>query len=388
METALSFLLLGIGYGMSKTKPMPVPFLERDLSISQPYLPETVPVKQLTVMTMLCPLLMICACTLWKARNVSASSSSASFTILTLILAFWCGICADAFLTQSLKTFTARHRPNFFAFCDYAGYRDSLATGNMTAYEAATTSGALGQLSKCRADAWVINDSQRSFPSGHAASAFNGMVFLSLVLRWAFSVPKGVHFTPSALACWSPIPVACWISITRVRDRYHNQDDIVTGAVIGSLAAVFAWAHWRAHAATRDLVGTRTSKHSDAGGGRNEALLAPVRSPQMGAVLSEGDLPVSPERDSPVDLVISPTLRRRPDDGSRTPSGHHRDGFGATAGGAGGTPTSQQQSGLSRTVGGSTMQANGARGAGGLSSNAFGLPGSTASAVDVTKVKR
>lgn len=38
------------------------------------------------------------------------------------------------FLTSLSKVFFGRHRPNFYAMCNYKGYRDAVASGDFTAY--------------------------------------------------------------------------------------------------------------------------------------------------------------------------------------------------------------------------------------------------------------
>ena len=39
------------------------------------------------------------------------------------------------------KTFCGRKRPNFFALCNYKGYKTALATGNFTYYNSVTVAG-------------------------------------------------------------------------------------------------------------------------------------------------------------------------------------------------------------------------------------------------------
>lgn len=103
------------------------------------------------------------------------------------------------FLTSLSKVFFGRQRPNFFAFCDYKGYRNAVATGDFTEYPRAfnwveficdsgsyfarTVPGVQGSIEFCEATPGEINESMFSHPSGHASLSFAGLGFLSLFLH-------------------------------------------------------------------------------------------------------------------------------------------------------------------------------------------------------------
>lgn len=252
LEVAMSAGLLGCGYAFSRMSPLQLPFLERDLSISQPFRKETVPFTECVGLTVVLPALLIVACGALKSVAIKTSSKTAVVSTLWLLIAFLkaSGVCT--LVTNGIKYFTARHRPNFFAFCNYGGYRGALEAGNFSAYDAATLFNALGDLSKCSADQHSIDDSQRSFPSGHASTAFTGCMFTVLLLRWTFRVPRGRYNIP-ALLCALPLVLSTWIALTRVRDRFHNQDDVAIGALIGTACAGLGWSEWGANGAERDM---------------------------------------------------------------------------------------------------------------------------------------
>lgn len=144
-----------------------------------------------------------------------------------------------------VKNFVGFYRPNFFAMCDYAGYREAINTGNFTAYNAATVAGALGDVSKCQATARLIEDGHLSFFSGHASIAFTGLGFLSLYLRDFLNVPRRAHFTFPAFLAWSPLALAAWIALTRWKDRYHNTYDLSVGSAVGYICAHLAYQHYQ-----------------------------------------------------------------------------------------------------------------------------------------------
>jgi diacylglycerol diphosphate phosphatase/phosphatidate phosphatase len=95
---------------------------------------------------------------------------------------------------------------------------------------------------------WIW-EGQKSFPSGHASISFAGMTWITLYLRAAFGVANNVHVTVPALIAASPLVISTWVSISRVRDRWHNTDDIAVGALIGIVSALVVWWHYRLHRA-------------------------------------------------------------------------------------------------------------------------------------------
>lgn len=311
-EAAVAAAALGAGYAFSKLAPKSTSFLELDLQISSALMDETVPMRDLIGLTVILPMLLIPVIVGVKAVALGQSQHAACASFAWLLLCFAQASAIAVLVTNAAKYYTARHRPNFYAYCDYASYRAAIASGNLTAYEASVSFGAQGDVSKCLGSADDVNDSQRSFPSGHASSAFAGMLFTVYLLRWVSRVPRGEYLSLRALLCASPLVLSTWIALTRVRDRFHNQDDVAVGAAIGCVAGWMAWGHLRAHAEERDLH--LLVMHSWSGGGSGEeGLRGAGRS-----VSGEGDAaslltPLAPNqaagsREAPlVDLLLSPT---------------------------------------------------------------------------------
>lgn len=117
------------------------------------------------------------------------------------------GLAQAIFLTMgsynAVKSFVGRLRPNFFAACDYKGYGEGLASGNLSAYMAATEAGAVGDAAHCRASADDVHEASLSFPSGHAAMSFAGMTYAAWALA---SMPFAVGELGAAAAAarWGP----------------------------------------------------------------------------------------------------------------------------------------------------------------------------------------
>lgn len=159
--------------------------------------------------------------------------------------------------------------------CNYAGYGDALKSGNLTAYWAATTPGVFGSLDNCLATQANVWEGQKSFPSGHSSMSFGGMLFTTLYLRAAFGIANNVHVTFPAIIAACPLIVSSWVAISRVRDRWHNPDDIAVGSLIGIGSALVAWWHYRAHRRNGYAPTTGAAALDDDAATRHAGLLAP-----------------------------------------------------------------------------------------------------------------
>lgn len=137
--------------------------------------------------------------------------------------------------------------PSHAQYCNYKGYRDAIAGGNLTAYFDATTAGALGSQAFCTAPTKEVRDAQLSFPSGHASISFTAMTVAAMQLRYALGVPAGILVSVESVAAASPLIIAVWIAVTRVRDRFHNTVDVLCGALIGAIVGALVWGNHAAH---------------------------------------------------------------------------------------------------------------------------------------------
>jgi hypothetical protein len=89
----------------------------------------------------------------------------------------------------------------------------------------------------------IIDDAQRSFPSGHSSLSFAGLTWLTGFIRYSFKVKAGDYFSVRAAMSCLPLILAAYIAVSRVRDRKHNVDDVSIGSMIGALGAILAWTH-------------------------------------------------------------------------------------------------------------------------------------------------
>lgn len=254
-ELVITLLLLIIGFSASVTKPRTSSFVERDPSLSQPISinGDIVPSSLLVLYAVLFPALITSSLltlqwiqTEKKERNKILKRSF--WLAISFIQAF--GVALSA--TNVLKNAIARQRPSFFAMINYAGYADAISTqpssDQWAKYFAKTSStdhesNYFGSLEKVgpNISEKIIDDAQRSFPSGHSSISFAGLTWLVCLLRLFGKVKSGDFFSLRAFISTLPLILAAYIAVSRVRDRKHNVDDISVGAVIGVLGAILSW---------------------------------------------------------------------------------------------------------------------------------------------------
>eukprot|EP00904_Undaria_pinnatifida_P004727 jgi/Undpi1/14255/HiC_scaffold_9.g03904.m1 len=131
------------------------------------------------------------------------------------------GVCLALahLLNDGIKKGVGRPRPNYFALravVDYSG-------GKLTS---------------------IKETSIKSFPSGHSAMSMAGTFYVTLVC-WGYlsrsaAARKGWLRSILAWLSFCPPLIAFWVGVTRVRDYWHFQDDVVTGWAIGALSAAIA----------------------------------------------------------------------------------------------------------------------------------------------------
>lgn len=153
--------------------------IERNPEISYPFHGDTVSVVWLMVIGFIVPMVPVAAAAPWTPPAWRPWLSVCAAGALR-------GTAGAALVTNVMKVMFMEQRPNFFAMCNYAGYADALESGDSSAYNAATSAGAFGDVSKCQADTGHVIEAQLSFPSGHASISSAGMVYLACFLYVAF----------------------------------------------------------------------------------------------------------------------------------------------------------------------------------------------------------
>ena len=126
-------------------------------------------------------------------------------------------------LTQMLKIYVQRRRPNFIALCGF-------------------------EHGKCTNSAAHIVEANLSFPSGHSSLTACGCTFLMLALM------NQIFFTPALsrqTKRWScagvtlmAVAYTCFVGTSRIVDHWHHPSDVVAGWWLGSLSAALAFHVW------------------------------------------------------------------------------------------------------------------------------------------------
>ena len=212
----------------------PVEFQERDPALSAPLYDSTVSFMGLVLITIVGPIILFIIGETIKCWNIGLKQSMSKFAYLAL--AYTQCISLAGTITNIIKLVVRRPRPNFFMLCDYMDIRT-----NVSFYLANTIPGAFGRYSNCFAESSDIIQAALSFPSGHSSFSFCSMLFIALYIRRWLQLEEGRYLTIFSAIAASPLILSTWVAITRVRNRWHNYDDISVGAVIGILCALITW---------------------------------------------------------------------------------------------------------------------------------------------------
>jgi diacylglycerol diphosphate phosphatase/phosphatidate phosphatase len=234
IELILCTLVAGAGYAMESNKipfERPIPYEviynndgEEQVILNQVYNQElvspTVSTQLVLVLAFLAPFVLqifLVWCSKHKHNNDPWDSTHK--TICLYFLA--CGL--DVILTDFSKLYVGYLRPNFYAYCapDDDFQECTSEKGN-----------AKGRI---------------SFLSAHASASFCGLLLLSLFLDSTFGIQRDNKKSSPPLQrlvtalCYSPVVLAFFISISRVRDNFHHPADVVGGALLGGSIAIFAY---------------------------------------------------------------------------------------------------------------------------------------------------
>ncbi len=138
-------------------------------------------------------------------------------------------------VTNVVKAFAGRPRPDFMQRCMGAVRLDARPA------DAGSAPPTLVTAESCTGDAKVVLEGFKSFPSGHAASAFAGCVFAALVIACHGQLFPGTRTrasrdgrSPWVLAATLPLAAALFTALSRHADNRHHAGDIAAGALLGT----------------------------------------------------------------------------------------------------------------------------------------------------------
>jgi len=218
-------------------------FLEGDFDLSYPYRDDTVPGWALAFIGGIGPAFIIGVTQYLIIRSPKQYLfDSRAKDIHLAIIVLGETIAVTFLVTNILKCWVGRLRPNFYAYCDYKGYRAIVDSGNLTDYLSAITPGQYGDFKYCRSD---IPDAHYSFPSGHSSISFCGLTFLSLFLLHISSFINFTHINLGKAIRFFiiliPLFSAALVASSRVIDFKHHVEDTVWGSLIGVFGAAIAF---------------------------------------------------------------------------------------------------------------------------------------------------
>lgn len=226
-------------------------FFERDPALSYYFNGDQVPSKSLHYITYPISFGFVVAFTIFSRKY--DTSDFKSFDLCNCLPKFWrnklvvlitfaiglgSAILACHIVTIIMKKIVGRARPSAFYLCNYKGYADAVDSGDFTTYDSLTVANALGDVSHCYGDP---TDAFSSFPSGHSSESFVTMVFSTLLLRNLFDVSLRSFMSVENLLAFGPVVIAAWICVTRLTDNKHHVDDVMAGAIIGTVCGVLGY---------------------------------------------------------------------------------------------------------------------------------------------------
>eukprot|EP01116_Phalansterium_solitarium_P013496 TRINITY_DN30875_c0_g1_i1.p1 TRINITY_DN30875_c0_g1~~TRINITY_DN30875_c0_g1_i1.p1 ORF type:complete len:342 (+),score=81.28 TRINITY_DN30875_c0_g1_i1:915-1940(+) len=242
VDVVVTLAFAGAGFALSRVNPVPRFFTERDQSLAYPYIPDahaSVPTWLLVVVAVIIPLLIIVGTQLFLivARPPTDHDlhRKLSTDIPLAILALGHTLAVTFFVTSALKCFVGRLRPNFYGMCNYKGYDDAMKGGDLASYLNRTVAGTVGSFDHCwQSSQQLIYESRFSFPSGHSSISMAGLTFLGFFLVWVIAIFKpSRHNQLSGTVFIVPVLAAAIVAATRVKDYWHQTDDVILGSLIG-----------------------------------------------------------------------------------------------------------------------------------------------------------
>ncbi|ORC92375.1 phosphatidic acid phosphatase protein [Trypanosoma theileri] len=139
-------------------------------------------------------------------------------------------------IVNLLKIYAGRIRPDYLNRLRYLGF-------NEDSYAESGVKGITASEYYCRlGDKYAeLREGRLSFPSGHSSTSFAVFTFMSLFL-FAYIRPSshGGSFVRLLLSL-CPMIIAFLCAVSRTRDYWHHFDDVVAGALIGTVCSLLCF---------------------------------------------------------------------------------------------------------------------------------------------------
>jgi len=152
-------------------------------------------------------------------------NNDSKYALLSATLAF----CVNGIITNVIKVYVGRPRPDFFKRC--------FPTGAVPAGQPSVSN------LICTGDADLVLEGRKSFPSGHSSMSFCLLGWCSLYIAGKLHVfsSKGKGHSWRFLMALTPLLFATCIAITRISDYRHHWEDVLVGSILGMTIAFVAY---------------------------------------------------------------------------------------------------------------------------------------------------
>lgn len=178
-------------------------------------------------------------------RGVSSLKTSLSLSLCFFLDFVGTGV-VTGILTEVTKVLVGRYRPDWLDRCS----PDVVNPVEIKGFGLSATDNP-----QCQSDLTEnkIEDGMKSFPSGHASTAFTLGVFVSWYCMWyararlgkIFITAPGKHKVQYSLASgllyiWVIFQISwAWgVAISRVIDNKHHESDVISGAFLGTIVSI------------------------------------------------------------------------------------------------------------------------------------------------------
>ncbi|PJF16821.1 hypothetical protein PSACC_03397 [Paramicrosporidium saccamoebae] len=137
--------------------------------------------------------------------------------LLVVYLGLLLSLLITVQLTTLIKPMVGRPRPDFLARCD----PDPSILSKVV----------------CRGPIKLVHEGRRSFPSGHTSASFGGLGYAGFFLAGQLGVFDGEGHVYKLVVSMLPFLLAGCVGLTRIIDYRHHWQDVLAGAIIGTIAA-------------------------------------------------------------------------------------------------------------------------------------------------------
>ena len=194
------------------------------------------------------PLFVILISLLVKSTGAFSSHQQAFHCLQISVLGLIISLSLNGVITDILKIWIARPRPDFLERCGPAP--------GTPLHELVDVNVCTAPLGKA-----LLIDGMKSTPSGHSSISFGGLFYLTLWLLGQFKLfqnRESPQYVYKYFLAFSPLSLATYIALSRTQDYRHHFTDIVLGGAIG---ISFAW--WSYHHYFNKLVSEESHKPID-----------------------------------------------------------------------------------------------------------------------------